>query len=237
MQRVVCEWGREGAKRLSEVSDVVVIVDVLSFSTCVDIAAGRSIQVLPYNGPLKEAPAFARRHEAELAQHRGQGLHSLSPSSLATAPYVDRLVLPSPNGSTLTLLAAPNGPVLCGCLRNAAAIAEACAGYETVGIVPAGERWPSGRPGGRHDGSLRPALEDWLGAGAIISHLSGDWSPEARSAAAAFQVHQDNLLETLLAIPSGQELVDKGYTQDVEIAAQCNASKIAPRFKPPAYHR
>ena len=236
MQQVLCEWGSHGAKKLSEACDITVIVDVLSFSTCVDIAAGRSIQVLPYGGRLEEAPAFAREHDAELARHRGEGLYSLSPSSFATAPYVERIVLPSPNGSALTLLAAQNSSVLCGCLRNAVAIAEACAEYDSVAVIPAGERWPSGRAEGQPDCSLRPALEDWLGAGAIISHLSGAWSPEARAAAAAFEVHQASLLETLMTISSGQELIDKGYAQDVELAAQYNISTTAPHFKTPAYH-
>ena len=248
MWRVVCEWGPLGARKLSESCDVTVIVDVLSFSTCVDIATGRSIRVYPYSGPWEEAEAFALeqrprplpmgrcREEAEafaqeqdavLARHRGEGGFSLSPAAFATAPHVDRVVLPSPNGSTLTLLAAQNAQVLCGCLRNAAAIAEACAPYDTIGIVPAGEKWP--------DKSLRPALEDWLGAGAIISHLSGTWSPEARAAVAAFEAHQANLLETLKTIPSGEELIDWGYAEDVKIAAQHNSSTSAPHFRPPAY--
>jgi 2-phosphosulfolactate phosphatase len=226
--KVVCEWGPQGAKRLSAACAVTVIVDVLSFSTCVDIATGRAIRVYPYSGKPEEAEAYARNHEAVLARHRGQGGFSLSPAAFLTADYVERIVLPSPNGSTLTLLAAEKSQVFCGCLRNAAAVAEACAGYESVGVVPAGEKWP--------DGSLRPALEDWLGAGAIISHLTGAWSPEARAAVAAFEAQRDNLLETLLAIPSGMELVDWGYGQDVEIAAQYHASMIAPRFESGAYH-
>jgi 2-phosphosulfolactate phosphatase len=227
MRRIICEWGPQGARKLAESCDVTVIVDVLSSSTCVDIAAGRSILVYPYSGPPEEAQAFATRQEAVLARRRGQGGFSLSPAAFATAPHVERIVLPSPNGSTLTLLAAEKSQVLCGCLRNAAAVAEACAAYESVGVVPAGEKWP--------DGSLRPALEDWLGAGAIISHLSGSRSPEARAAAAAFESQRDKLLETLLAIPSGVELVDWGYRQDVELAAQYNVSATAPYFADPAY--
>jgi 2-phosphosulfolactate phosphatase len=227
-RQVICEWGPQGARKLAESCDVTIIVDVLSFSTCVDIAAGRAISVYPYSGPLEEAEAFAERRDAVLARHRGQGGFSLSPAAFLSAPYVERIVLPSPNGSTLTLLAAEKSQVFCGCLRNAAAVAKACAGYESVGVVPAGEKWP--------DGSLRPALEDWLGAGAIISHLSGAWSPEAKAAAAAFRAQRGNLLETLLAIPSGVELVDWGYGQDVEIAAQYNASTAAPRFRSVAYY-
>ncbi|MGB3714511.1 MAG: hypothetical protein WA996_08795 [Candidatus Promineifilaceae bacterium] len=140
MFMVNCEWGSNGVKKLSEACDVTIIADVLSFSTSVDIAAGRSILVLPYSGHQEGAPEYARKHDAELDRHRGGGGFSLSPASMAAMPYVNRIVLPLPNGSTLTLSAAGSSVVLCGCLRNALAIADAGAGYGSVGVVPAGER-------------------------------------------------------------------------------------------------
>lgn len=229
MFRVRCECGRNGVVKLSKECEVIIIVDVLSFSTSVDIAVGRSIQVIPYGGSLDIAPEFAVEHDALLSQHRGRGGFSLSPASFLEMPYVERVVLPSPNGSTLTLLAGASSQVLYGCLRNASAVGKASHGYQTVGVVPAGERWS--------DGSMRPALEDWLGAGAIIANLPGSWFPEAQAAVAAFETHRADILGAMRTCPSGVELIDKGYEEDVVLASQYDVSGFAARFNPPAYFR
>ena len=88
---------------------------------------------------------------------------SLSPAALRAAPAPARLVLPSPNGSAIAAAAPPGVTVVAGCLRNATAVGRRVARAGPVTVVPAGERWP--------DGSLRPALEDLLGAGAVVAAL------------------------------------------------------------------
>src|SRR5690349_19057176 len=76
------EWGLSGLQELAPVSDVVVIVDVLSFTTAVDVAVARGAVVLPYLWRDETAAEYARSHDAHLAAHvRAEGF-SLSPASL-----------------------------------------------------------------------------------------------------------------------------------------------------------
>lgn len=42
------DWGERGLEALGPGSDTIIIVDVLSFSTAVDVAVSRGASVLPY---------------------------------------------------------------------------------------------------------------------------------------------------------------------------------------------
>lgn len=218
-----CEWDARGVTTLAR-ADVAIIVDVLSFCTTVDVALGRDAHVLPYGGAAVDAPAFAQEHGAEIAGSRSgwASPYSISPASLTTIPAGTRLVVPSPNGSRLAALASERGSlVVAGCLRNASAAAAWAASHgETICVVPAGERWS--------DGGLRPAIEDLIGAGAIIRHLAGRRSPEAEAAVALFTATKDRLAEYLLEVASGRELVERGYEADVLLAAQHDVSDLSP---------
>ena len=48
MRDLGCEWGLNGVLQFASVSDAIVIVDVLSFSTSVEIANSRGAIVYPY---------------------------------------------------------------------------------------------------------------------------------------------------------------------------------------------
>jgi 2-phosphosulfolactate phosphatase len=218
-----CEWGASGLDALAP-ADVVIVVDVLSFSTCVDIAVSRGAVVLPYEWKNESSTAFAGQQRAELAGPRETSRYSLSPSSFADAPAGLRCVLPSPNGAALSRrAAATSAVVLTGCLRNAKAIARRAQRLgRTFNVCPAGERWP--------DGSLRPSLEDFIGAGAILRHLPGPKSPEAEAAIAVFEYRQHLLGETIARSSSGRELIERGFPQDVEIASALDVSTQAPTF-------
>jgi 2-phosphosulfolactate phosphatase len=106
-----CEWGLAGVQTLAPISDVLIVVDVLVFSTAVDIAVARGASVLPYRWRDSSAEAFAKSKGALLASPRSAGGYSLSPLSLQSIPAGTALVLPSPNGSTLCLPPRPSRPV------------------------------------------------------------------------------------------------------------------------------
>lgn len=218
-----CEWGMQGLKNLAP-AKTVVIVDVLSFTTSVEIAVSRGVTVLPFPPDEESAESYARQHGAQLAEKRSSspGVLSLSPASLINASSGKRLVLPSPNGSALSFQASSLGAkVIAGSLRNSATVAEYAASIpKPVSVIPAGERW--------EDRSLRPALEDLIGAGAIISRLSGKRSPEAELAVTAFEKVKENLLENLQSCSSGTELIDRGFGKDVELASELNVSGVVP---------
>lgn len=219
--RVAMEWGPVGAKVLAESCDVLVVVDVLSFTTALTVAVEQGAKVWPHTGG-ETAGRLARDIDAVLAGSRTshEGM-TLSPASLRDLPADTRLVLPSPNGSSICF-AAVNGarPVVAGCLRNAHAVARHVRDVDRIGIVPAGEQWS--------DGSLRPAYEDLVGAGAIADRLAGEepsvqLSPEAEAAVLAFRS-----LRPLEVCTSGLELLEKGFAEDVRIAGDVDASDVVP---------
>ncbi|HEY7643573.1 MAG TPA: 2-phosphosulfolactate phosphatase [Hyphomicrobiales bacterium] len=231
MSVALSEWGAEGARKFGEFAGALVIVDVLSFSTCVDIAVGRGATVYPVADDCGAAARMARTVGAELAGPRGSREHrfSLSPASLSEIEAGAKLVLPSPNGSAISA-AARTVPVLAGCLRNARAVARKAAAIargSPVAVIPAGERWP--------DGSLRPAIEDLIGAGAIIEELRLPCSPEAEIARLAFRSARPAIADLLRGCTSGRELIDRGYPHDVEAAIELNVSATAPLLVDGAY--
>jgi len=224
-------WGLRGAREVLPGAAAVAVVDVLSFTTAVAVAVERGIAVRPLRWGEASAAEIARSSGAVLAvwrSHAGPGSVSLSPASLARAQGVSRVVLPSPNGATICAEVAGQGvPVVAACLRTAHAVAARLARVDgPVAVVPAGERWGD-------DDSLRPALEDELGAGAVVAALLAarpglEVSPEAGAAAAAYGAVRGALLPTLQRCGSGRELIERGYPEDVEMAADADCTDVVP---------
>jgi len=227
--RVGFDWGPVGAGEVA--GNLVAVVDVLSFTTTVTVATDLGIDVYPYRWRDESAVAYAKRYDAHLAVGRsaaGPGEVSLSPSTIRRAKGIKRLVLPSPNGSTISQQLSDSGAtVLAVSLRNRRAAADwvnvrlAESPDLKVVAIAAGERWT--------DGSLRPAVEDLWGAGGFLSALDVDgFSPEARAAAAAYRDAADELPALLHNCAGGRELTQYGFPEDVAIAAEVDSSSSVP---------
>jgi 2-phosphosulfolactate phosphatase len=231
---VRCDWGAQGAAALSSgpaSGSAVVVVDVLSFTTSTSVAVERGIAVFPYAWH-DSAAEYAQSIDARVAvgRRRVDADHpwSLSPAALLCAAHTPRLVLPSPNGSTIAAAAA--GLVIAACLRNATAVGLWLSrqGYGTpsrpVLVVPAGERWP--------DGSLRPSLEDGLGAGAVIAAFASTMDPPSLSPEAAWlragYLGTPDVAAAVRESASGRELIRSGFADDVDIAVDLDASTVVP---------
>ncbi|WP_329118202.1 2-phosphosulfolactate phosphatase [Streptomyces sp. NBC_01465] len=226
------DWGPAGAALLAKDAACLVVVDVLSFTTSVTVAVESGSRVFPYRWRDETAAVFADKVGADLAVGRSKATEaspwSLSPAALRRAPFTPRLVLPSPNGSTIAA-AAGESMVVAASLRNASTVGKWLAdrdygrAEQPVAVIASGERWP--------DGSLRPALEDLLGAGAVIAALRrygrDQLSPEAAMAAAAYG-GVDNIAATVADCASGRELIEWGHADDVAIATELDACTVVP---------
>jgi 2-phosphosulfolactate phosphatase len=223
------EWGLKGCQEIAPHSGVVVVVDVLSFSTAVDVALSRGVIILPAYDYDESAQKLALEKNAEMAVRR-KDLVDGNQYSLSSLPWMNaesgtRVVLPSLNGARICLKASELcSNVICGCLRNANAVAEKARSMgNVVSIIAAGEKYPDDL------NIMRPAFEDLVGAGAILCALNATApSPEAITAIGAFKACENRLQTLLLDCESGRELVKAGFREDVTIASELNVSRIIP---------
>jgi 2-phosphosulfolactate phosphatase len=235
------DWGRHGVRQAAERGDLLVIVDTLSFSTAVITAVHCGGFIYPCSAE-EDAAALAQQIRGEAAVSRRdvpeRGRFSLSPATYLHLGAGTRVVLASPNGATCSRYAGLVPYLFVGALVNAqtvAAVVSARLSQEdlAVTVIACGERWnpPS------EDGALRVAVEDYLGAGAILSSLQYEKSPEARVCEGAFVQVRDDLDAILWECASGRELRQIGFGMDVQHAARLNVYETVPhlhegRFEP-----
>ena len=193
------EWGVDGLARLED-SEVVVVVDVLRFSSTVvaRLDAGETV-------PLDAAGHAVSLNGAAVAH---------AAAALDHAPLV-----------------------VLGSLRNAAAVAAAALAEQhrrgartSIAVIAAGELVSDA------DGApLRVAVEDLLGAGAVIDALStlgvDHTSPEAAAACEAFRGLRGAVRHLLTASGSGQDLIERGLRDQVLAASEVDASASVPALR------
>jgi 2-phosphosulfolactate phosphatase len=212
--------------------DVLVVVDVLSFSTAVAAGTARGVIFHPA-GSRRRAEALALERNAVATVHREAarpGQYSLSPLSFREAPAGLRVALRSPNGARIAMAAQGAPAVIVAGIVNASACgAAAAAGARAAGagvtIVACGERTPeTGR-------RRRFAAEDFLGAGAVAAAVDLPRTGEAEAAVRAFEACRKDLETVLLTTRSGLELVAAGFRDDVAYAARLDSLATVPLLR------
>jgi 2-phosphosulfolactate phosphatase len=175
------DWGTSGLRAVGRGAAVIVIVDVLSYTTAVDLTVSHGGST-PGSTLCRDAGTFS------------------------------------------------GAVVLAGCLRNASAVGEralAWAGGRPIAVIAAGDQTA--------DGSVRNAVEDFLGAGAIFAALDPSaavsaprCSPEAAAARAAFMSARYRMVEHVGRCAGGLDLIERGWAEDVDIAAAVDVSRTVP---------
>lgn len=227
------EWGRRGAREAAERGDIVIIVDVLSFSSTVVSALKYEALIYPYP-PHLDGKEYASSLGAEYILGRAEsskiGKPTLSPVTFNPEHANKKYVLSSMNGSFCTWIASKIPALLIGCLLNAASVAHAANQLKSetkanITVVPCGEQWESVR---ENEDSLRPSMEDYLGAGAILANLQGSQSPEAIICAGAFKSVKQRVDTLMWESGSGRELRNRGYGDDVKHCTRLNVYETVP---------
>lgn len=235
------EWGPRGAREAARRGDVVVLVDVLSFSTAVTAAVEHGATIAPFPwGRADAAAAEAERIGAKLRTDRSPARRALSPLSFSAADRGGLYLLTSPNGATCSRIAADAPVVFAGCLRNATAVARAAEEASrrhaaAITVIPCGEIWPDAIDDAISPQRIRPCVEDALGAGAVAAACMGTRSPEAQLLVDAFEAARPTLGQTMLDCASGRELIARGYQDDVAFAAQVDAVETVPELRDGRY--
>lgn len=228
------DWGIRGVKEASLRGDIIIVVDVLSFSSAITNAVHQGVIIYPFprTGDINE---FGKLVEAEVCvlertRARELELPSLSATSFNQSHKGKRYVVSSINGATCVKEANENNYIFIGCLLNTSAVASVVNKIQedknlNITVIASGERWSGSKDEPR---DLRPSIEDYLGAGAILELLDGTKSPEAKVCISAYKNSKSELKELILDSGSGRELVQMGFLEDVEFSSQVDTFEEVP---------
>ncbi|HWA39022.1 MAG TPA: 2-phosphosulfolactate phosphatase [Burkholderiales bacterium] len=221
---------REELDTVRVAGKVVVVLDILfATTTMVAALANGAVEIIPV---LDEAAARDRARglaagsyvlSGELMAETLPGFAHPAPRALLEHGIAGKAVIYSTTNGTVALSHAAGGArVYCGALLNAGHLARHVAAThpgETVLIVCSGS-------------ANNFNLEDFVGAGAFVSHFreilgeSADFSDAARAALAVYQAAK--LPQTLLDCRVGRMMARRNLAHEVEFASRENAYPVVP---------
>ena len=205
----------------------VVVIDTLRATTTIACAVARGV-VVETVASIAEAKRRRRPRVLIAGERGGKKLPGFdlgnSPVDIEGPALVGKkLVLTTTNGTGAIARSAAARAIYVGALVNASAVARAVARDESLVVVCAGR-------------TTGVALEDLLGAGAIIAALpAGSFeeamlSDGARLSLDLFRRAKNRLHAFLRECESGRNLLRMGADADVELCADLDRNDVAPRL-------
>ncbi|MEM8873386.1 MAG: 2-phosphosulfolactate phosphatase [Planctomycetota bacterium] len=196
----------------------VVIFDVLRATTSIATALANGSDHVEVHGSLDDARASTigdgtavLAGERECLPPPGFDLGNSPAGFTAERVAGKRVVLTTSNGTRAILAAGSAAHRFTAAMVNARATAEAVLKLDTpITLLCAGT-----------DGE--DALEDWLGAGALLRHLRNEVEPESDrvlSAALLFESCVDRLPALMSATRGGRNVILAGLADDIAAACQ-----------------
>ena len=201
--------------------DVAIMVDVLRASTTISVALEKIPNIIP-TLEIEEALALAPKHQAFLAGERGGA--TIEGFDVGNSPieiqklHGETLIITTSNGTRI--LEGISGRALVGSFINAKAVAQKAReiAVDHIEVVMAGVR-----------GQF--AIEDFLGAGEIISHLQDQELDEMAQAACLAIENHKMVDQAVKNSRSARNLNKLGFGEDVDFCLQRDKLKIVPEFK------
>jgi 2-phosphosulfolactate phosphatase len=222
---------------IRDTATIFAVVDTLRASSTIVTLLERGVPEIVPAASVEEARELRSRLPDHLLCGESGGLppqgfdYGNSPAEFAAAALDGRpAILATSNGTRILSDLAGAPAVVVGALLNRQAVAAALSSLAAeqdgdISVVCAAA------PGGA------PALEDALGAGAIVEaalRLDGSLEPTdaARLAVDAYMAARDDLAAALATGRHGKELVEAGFAADVQYCARLDASTVVPRLGP-----
>ncbi len=202
--------------------DVAIMVDVLRASTTITVALENFNEVIPVKN-LDTAESLAEKYDAVLAGERGGA--SVEWFDAGNSPIQiknfkgNTLVLTTSNGTRI-IDGMQAEKILIGSFVNAKSIAESALklARNHIEVVMAGV-----------DG--RFAIEDFLGAGEIISYLKNHDLDEYAIAALMASSDKNYVDQVVKNSNSALKLADIGFVDDVEFCLKRNIYDTVPLYE------
>jgi 2-phosphosulfolactate phosphatase len=229
MHTAALTWGPTGVREAIARNDLVVVVDVLRFSSTVTTAVANGFTIIPLSDPRK-AERLSIDTGMPVSGKTGVARYSLSPLDYVNPKQVEELILVSSNGGACVEEIPGGGTGFIGCFLNARTLGRVMRGISeregrNVTVVAAGEV-----PEDQADGplALRFAIEDYLACGLIFFELKLGLTADATLCMRAYESSKMDYLDLIKRSESGRYLITRGHEYDISHCVQRSIYEIVP---------